>query len=167
MPSQQVLLIDGYNVINRVPELKAGLDEGLESARNKLAVLISRWSQRHPAVECVIIFDGDIRFSGGRDHRLAGIRCIFSRTSHGGDDAVIRFVREYRGRTSDITVVSDDNYVRNNCRAHGASVKPSSFIMSAKKRPSFGGAKSQDAGKGIDRKTAAEIDRELMRKFGL
>jgi len=89
MPSQQVLLIDGYNVINRVPELKAGLDEGLESARNKLAFLISRWSQRHPAVECVIIFDGDIRFSGGRDHRLAGIRCIFSRTSHGGDDAVI------------------------------------------------------------------------------
>jgi len=64
-------------------------------------------------------------------------------------------------------VVSDDNYVRNNCRAHGASVKPSSFIISAKKRPSFGGAKSQDAGKGIDRKTAAEIDRELRRKFGL
>jgi len=81
-----ILLIDGYNIINRLAELKASLDGGLENARNTLAFLISRWSQRHSAVECVIIFDGDLRFQGGGDQRLAGIRCIFSRTSHGGDE---------------------------------------------------------------------------------
>jgi predicted RNA-binding protein with PIN domain len=167
MPSQPILLIDGYNVINRLPQLKASLDRGLENARNSLAFLISRWNQRHPSVECVIIFDGDIRFSAGSDQRLAGIRCIFSRTSHGGDDAIIRFVKNYHGKTSDITVVSDDNNVRNNCRAHGASVQPSSYIMSAKMRPPGGQAKAPDAGKAVDRKTAAEIDKELRKKFGL
>jgi len=167
MPSQPILLIDGYNVINQLPELKASLDGGLENARNKLAFLISKWNQRHPAVECVIIFDGDIRFPGGRDQRLAGMRCIFSRTSHGGDDAIIRFVRDYQGRSSEITVVSDDNNVRNNCRAHGASVQPSSYIMSVKMRPPGGRAKAPDDGKGVDRKTAAEIDKELRKKFGL
>ena len=167
MPSQPILLIDGYNVINRLPELKASLDGGLQNARNKLALLISRWTQRLPAVECVIIFDGDLRFPGGRDQRLAGIRCIFSRTSHGGDDAIIRFVRDYQGRTSDITVVSDDNNVRNNCRAHGASVQPSSYILSGKMRPPGGRTKAPDDGKGLDRKIAAEIDKELRKKFGL
>ena len=167
MPSQPILLIDGYNVINRLPELKASLDGGLENARNTLAFLISRWSQRHPAVECVIIFDGDLRFQGGGDQRLAGIRCIFSRATHGGDDAIIRFVRDYHGKTSDITVVSDDNNVRNNCRAHGASVQPSGYIASVKMRPRSGRAKSPGDGKGVDRKTAAEIDKELRKKFGL
>ena len=167
MPSQPILLIDGYNVINRLPELKASLDGGLENARNKLAFLTSRWSQQHPAVECIIIFDGDVRFAGGREQRLAGIRCLFSQTSHGGDEAIIQFVRDYHGRTSDITVVSDDNNVRNNCRAHGGSVQPSSYIISVKTRPPGGRAKARDDGKGIDRKTATEIDKELKKKFGL
>ena len=162
-----ILLIDGYNVINRVPELKPSLDGGLENARTKLALLISRWSQVHPASECVIVFDGNVQFAGGRDQRLAGIRCIFSRTSHGGDDEIIRFVRDHEGRTSDITVVSDDNNVRNNCRAHGALVQPSSHIMTGKTRCSGGRAKTAAEGKGIDRKTAAEIDKELRKKFGL
>jgi predicted RNA-binding protein with PIN domain len=167
MPSQPILLIDGYNVINRLSELKTSLNGGLENARNKLAFLISRWSKQHPAVESVIIFDGDVRFSGGREQRLAGIRCLFSQTSHGGDDAIIRFVRDYQGRTSDITVVSDDNNVRNNCRAHGATVQPSSYIMSVKMRSSCGRAKAPEDGKSVDRKTAAEINKEMRKKFGL
>jgi predicted RNA-binding protein with PIN domain len=167
MLSQPILLIDGYNVINRLPELKASLDRGLENARNNLAFLVSRWSQRHPAVACVIIFDGDIRLPDGREQRLAGVRCIFSRTSHGADDAIIRFVRDYQGRPSDITVVSDDNYVRNNCRTHGASVQPSSYVMSVKARLRGGRAKASAEGKVVDRKTAAEIDKELRKKFRL
>jgi len=167
MSSQPILLIDGYNVINRLPELKASLDAGLENARNKLAFLISRWSQRHPAVECVIIFDGDTRFEGGREQRLAGIRCIFSRKTHGGDEAIIRFVRDCPGRTADITVVSDDNNVRNNCRAHGADVQPSSYIATVKLHSAGTRTKAPDAGKGIDRKTAADINKELRKKFGL
>jgi predicted RNA-binding protein with PIN domain len=165
--SHQILLIDGYNVINRIPELKPSLDGGLENARTKLALLISRWSHDHPASECVIVFDGNAEFAGGRDQRLAGIRCVFSRKSHGGDDEIIRFVRDHKGRASDITVVSDDNNVRNNCRALGASVQPSSHIMTVKTRRSGGRGKLPADGKDIDRKTAAEIDKELRKRFGL
>lgn len=163
----KILLVDGYNVINRVPELKPSLDRGLENARTRLALQISTWSQTHPEFECVIVFDGDLQYAGGRDQRLTGIRCIFSRTAHGGDDEIIRFVRNTGGRASDITVVSDDNNVRNNCRAHGAAVQPSSFIMAKKAPPSGGRKKFPADGKGIDTKAAAEIDRELRKKFGL
>jgi predicted RNA-binding protein with PIN domain len=167
MPRDRVLLVDGYNVIHRVPELEASLSDGLQNARNRLAVRISAWAREHADVECVIVFDGDFQYSGGRDQRLAGIRCLFSLSSHGGDDEIIRFVRDYKGRKSDITVVSDDNKVGNNCRAHGASVRPASFIMNRKARPSTAGVKDPARAKGIDSRAAAKIDAELKKKFGL
>ena len=148
-------------------KLKPSLDGGLENARIRLALQISTWSHHHSGFECVIVFDGDLQYAGGRDQRLAGIRCIFSRASHGGDDEIIRFVRDYKGRTSDITVVSDGNNVGNNCHAHGASVQPSSYIMTRKSHQAGGRMKSPADGKGLDTKAAAEIDKELRKKFGL
>jgi len=166
MPGPRILLVDGYNVINRVPELKGSLDLGLQNARNQLALRISRWSHEHPGVECVIVFDGDVDRAGSREGRLAGIRCVFSLTPHGGDDELIRFVRELKARTSEIIVVSDDNKVANNCRALGAIVRPSEFIMARKPRPARPGQASSRDGKSLDRKAAASIDEELKKKWG-
>jgi predicted RNA-binding protein with PIN domain len=162
-----ILLVDGYNVINRVPELRPSLDGGLQNARNRLALQVSTWSHGHPGVECVIIFDGDIEHSDGRGERIAGVRCIYSLTAHGADDEIIRFVRDHKGKKSDITVVSDDNKVGNNCRANGAVVRPSSFIMGGKTRPSASRAKPSADGKGLTRKGADEITTEMRKKFGV
>lgn len=167
MHSQKILLVDGYNVINRIPVLKPSLESGLENARNRLALHIATWSHDHPGCEYVIVFDGDKKFAGGRDQRLAGIRCLFSPASHGGDDEIIRFVRDYKGSTTDITVVSDDNNVGNNCRAHGASVQPSNFIMTGRSRQAPGLRKAVADSKGITSKAASAIDKELRKKFGL
>jgi predicted RNA-binding protein with PIN domain len=166
-PSRKILLVDGYNVINRLPELRSSLEGGLENAQNKLALHLSSWRRSHPDFECVIVFDGKPLHGADAVLRLAGIKCLFSRTPHGGDAAIIAFVRDFWGKTSDITVVSDDNYVRNNCRAHGASVQPSSFILVKTARSSGSRGRLPVPGKGIDRKAAAEIDRELKKKFGL
>jgi predicted RNA-binding protein with PIN domain len=166
-----ILLIDGYNVINRVPELRPSLEGGLENARLTLALRTSTWHQTHQAYECVIVFDGDARYAGGPDQRLAGVRCLFSRASHGGDDEIIRLVRDYKERGSDVTVVSDDNKVANNCRALGATIRPSSFIVGVRAgSPPPARARSvtrADDGKGLDRKAAAKISEELRKKFGL
>jgi len=167
MPSPKVILVDGYNVINRVPELTLSLDDGLESARRRLTLQVSRWRHEHPAVECLVVFDGDLRYAGTREQFLAGVRCLFSKASHGGDDEIIRFVRNYKGKPTDIVVVSDDNNVRNNCRAHGAVVEPASFIMTGKKRRAGARRELREGGKVIDKDAAARIDRELRKKFGL
>lgn len=161
-----VLFVDGYNVIHRVPELERSLAGGLQNARNQLGLRVAGWSREHPGVECVIVFDGDFDASGGRDQRLAGIRCVFSFTRHGGDDELIRLVRDSRGRGAAVTVVSDDNKVANNCRAHGASVRPSSSLMARK--PVRAGKRAGDPrhGKDVDGKAAAAIDAELKKKWG-
>lgn len=167
MSGPRILLVDGYNVINRVPELKAALDGGLQNARNQLALRISRWGHEHPGFECIIVFDGDIERAGAREERPAGIRCLFSLTPHGGDDELIRFVRERKARTSEIIVVSDDNKVANNCRAHGAVIRPSDFLMARKASPARPRAARSRDGKNLDRRSAEEIDREMKKKFGL
>lgn len=166
-PRRKILLVDGYNVINRLDELRSSLEGGLENARSRLALQVSTWSRAHPDTECVIVFDGRPPQGGDAVQRLAGIRCIFSVTRHGGDAAIIGFVRDREGGKYDITVVSDDNNVRNNCRAHGASVRPSGFIVVRKASHSGRSGKSSPDGKGLDRKTVTEIERELRKKFGL
>lgn len=167
MPGQKVLLVDGYNVVNRVAELRTSLDDGLQNARNRLALQVSTWSHEHPGVEPIIVFDGRFQLSGGREQRIAGVRCIFSLAAHGGDDELIRFVRDFKGRKPDITVVSDDNNVGNNCRAHGAVVQPAAFIMIRKSRTARAPRKGPGEGKGLDTKSKAAIDAELKKKFGL
>lgn len=174
MTNARLLLVDGYNVIHRLPELEPSLAEGLQNARNQLALRVATWSREHPGVECVIVFDGDNDRAGGRGaERIAGVRCVYSLTAHGGDAEVVRLVREFKGRKGDVTVVSDDNFVGNNCRAHGAIVRPSGCILArkaaagkgAKAGPSRGRAGAE--AKGIGRKAAEEIDAELKKKFGI
>jgi predicted RNA-binding protein with PIN domain len=167
-PGRAILLVDGYNVINRVPELRPSLEGGLENARTRLALQVSSWHRTHPACEPVIVFDGDAKYAGGPDQRLAGVRCVFSQTTHGGDEKIIRLVREYRAGGADVAVVSDDNKVRNNSRVLGASVRPSAFIMDIKapKPPRAASRGRAAAEKGIGKKAADEIDRELKKKFG-
>lgn len=171
MPAGRLLLVDGYNVIHRLPDLEASLDGGLQNARNQLALCVSGWSREHPGVECLIVFDGEFEHSAGRGERIAGIRCVYSLAAHGGDAEIVRLVREFKGRKADVTVVSDDNYVGNNCRAHGAAVRPSRFLAVRKARPAApagggGRAKSPAEARGLGRKAAAEIDAELRKKFG-
>ena len=167
MISRKTLVVDGYNVINRLPELQSSLDGGLENARDKLAALVSAWRSRHSGYDCVLVFDGSDRFAGAGPQRVLGVRSLFSRDAHGGDEEIIRFVREFAGRPSDITVVSDDNHVRNNSRALGAAVEPASFLAARKPRRPRVKAEAGAGGRGLDNKAAAEIDKELRKKFGL
>ncbi len=174
MPIARLLLVDGYNVIHRLPDLEPSLAEGLQNARNQLALRVAAWSREHPGVECLIVFDGDIDRAGGRGaERIAGVRCVYSLEAHGGDAELVRRVREFKGRKSDITVVSDDNFVGNNCRAHGATVRPSSYILVRKAAAGKGAEAGPSRGragaeaKGIDRRAAREIDAELKKKFGI
>jgi len=166
MPEPKVLVVDGYNVINHLPDLKPASVDHLENARLRLALRVSAWGRLHPAAECLIIFDGDRKIACGGGQILAGVRCIFTRQAHGGDEEIIRQVREFRLKKRLVIVVSDDNQVANNCRAHGAIIEPARFLAAPKASRSKGPAKSGTGGKGIDARTAARINKEMAEVFG-
>jgi predicted RNA-binding protein with PIN domain len=159
------LIVDGYNVIGRIPALRQKKAESLEAARTALAHLVAAWRSGHGGHDCLIVFDGKDS-AGVSGTVIGGVRCLFTRTKVEADDEIIRAVRD--GGGSGITVVSDDNYVGNNCRAHGAAVRPASFFEEAETGRAAKQFRKTGAGeKTLDRKSASDIDKEQRERFGL
>ena len=167
---KNILIVDGYNVIGQSAVLRDKRSASLERARMGLANLILTWNRSHGSYECLVVFDGRDPV-GPHSPRsiIGGVNCLFTRTKTEADDEIIRIVKESRQGASQITVVSDDNYVRNNCRAHGACVEPASFFDKGnnpgrKKGPADRSGASE---KNLDHKTISDVNKEQRERFGL
>ena len=130
------IILDGYNVIHETPELALRLKDSLEAARKALAFHVSDWRRKYSSADVCIVFDG--KDTEGINHssiRLCGIECIFTKTDEKADERIISMVRKSEDPRS-IVVISGDNNVRNNCRAHKARVEYSTFLMAKNKKTS-------------------------------
>jgi predicted RNA-binding protein with PIN domain len=163
MPNK-VLIIDGYNVIHKIPETRICLESSMMLARERLAYLASKWKAVHTGFDCIIVFDGRNLGTGRINPRIGGIKCIFSASLHGADEEIVRLVKK-SSRPSDITVISDDNYVYNNCRAHGAQVRPSDYLLDTECGQSLAKPNKSPDGKGLDSRTAEKISSEMRKKW--
>ena len=142
------IILDGYNVIYKLPELKRKLDESLEAARIALAHLLSGWRRQYSSADICIVFDGkDHEMPNASPARIAGIECVFTRTGETADNHIIKIVHDSES-PGEFLVISEDNSVRNSCRAHGTEVKPASFLMPHRK-------KSQRASSDTDKTISA------------
>ena len=131
---KKTFILDGYNVIYRIPELTAKLEESLESARKALAMRMAEWKRSRRDAEVVIVFDGrDSDFIDRSRTNLCGIDCVFTRSKEAADDRIIGMVRSSKDPSS-ITVISHDNCVRNNSRTHGARVEYPAFLQKSRKK---------------------------------
>ena len=130
----KIFILDGYNVIYRIPELTSKLKESLAAARGALAMHVARWKRSRADAQVVIVFDG--RDSDLMDYsrtNISGIDCIFTHDREAADDRIIGMVRDSED-PSDVTVISHDNRVRNGSRAHGARVEYPAFLQKSGKR---------------------------------
>ena len=155
------IILDGYNVIHAIPQLERHLDKKLKSAREALATFMVNWRRkRNYKGDICIVFDGkDDGYHTTHDN-ISGVHCVYTTTKQDADGYIVSMVKEARDPAS-VTVVSNDNYVANNSRAHGARIKPVDFLLTAQR----GKAKSPD--KVIDPKTAHDINAFLKKKWGL
>ena len=79
----RLIIVDGYNLILRTPQLKPGPDRTLREARDKLVNLLA-WMMGGEHVRHVVVFDG---VDGpGRDERSGNIEVRFSRPPQKADD---------------------------------------------------------------------------------
>ncbi|MFH1868130.1 MAG: NYN domain-containing protein [Candidatus Omnitrophota bacterium] len=156
----QQLILDGYNVIHKIPQLAAHLSVSLESARKSLANFMLTWKRTHAyRGEICIVFDGrDGILNSGE--ALCGIKCIYTKTKQDADDRIISIVRNSKNSAA-IRVISNDNYVTNNCKAHGAAVKAVQFMLEPPK------SKTEQTNKEIDPAAAKDINDFLKKEWGL
>lgn len=151
------LILDGYNIIHKIPELEENLGSSLESARAALAGFMAGWKSRH-ARNCSICIVFDARGGENNDEILCGIKCVYAKG--GADDFIISMVKNSKA-PANIVVVSSDNYVINNCRAHGAVIKPVDFLLEK------AGPKARHAEEKLSPSAEREINEFLKKKWNL
>ena len=118
-----IFIFDGYNVIYAVPDLRKKLDRSLEAARDGLLSYCARLKSRRGGIGGIyVVFDGDERFSRFPAGSVsASAQVIFTQRKEEADDRILSMIRKDGGKNSFI-IVSNDNYVFNNSRVHGACV---------------------------------------------
>ena len=118
------VVLDGYNVIHAVPELARQLDRSLEAAREALVSLCQAYQARRGDVkQMYVVFDGDQAFASGSQRDRDGVAVFFTQRQEEADDRILSLIRADGGR-SRFVIVSNDIYVFNNARVHGARVIP-------------------------------------------
>jgi predicted RNA-binding protein with PIN domain len=126
------VIIDGYNVVFRIPRLRELAGRSLEAARDELL----RWveeSHRGRRERVTLVFDGERDPVHGGRTRRGEVRVVFSEPPESADDVIRRLVEAERRRGSRTRlacrVVTSDAAVARHARLSGGkSVGVESFV---------------------------------------
>lgn len=128
MSEQRVILIDGYNLVHRAPELKPGPDRTLREARQKLVNLLS-WAIGSGEARFIVVFDGSEQH--GRDESSGRVEVRYSKPPEKADDLIRRLVEDLVDRVERLTVVTADLEVARHARAMGADIALSDLFVAS------------------------------------
>lgn len=113
----KTFIIDGYNVIYKIPQFENKLDDSLQAAREALVDFIR--VNKVKTSDYVIVFEGKDEYAGLSPLNTGNVRIIFTKTREEADRRIVDMLKS-AASTHDFVIVSDDNYVRNHARAFGA-----------------------------------------------
>ena len=116
----RLIIVDGYNLILRTPELKPGTGRTLRESRERLVNLLS-WTVGGGQARILVVFDGaDIgtqrEGGGGR------VEVRYSKPPESADDVIRALVEDRVERVDRVTVVTSDLEVARHARAMGADI---------------------------------------------
>ena len=153
-------LLDGYNIIHRLPVLA---QKTLEDARNDLIRFIEIHRPQGSFNNSVtIVFDGQIGMGGPPD--ASGVKIIFS-SGESADDYIKRAVSRSPHKKSTV-VVTDDRDIQFYVRAQGAQVKSVDEFLSRKEaeKNSEAAEDSKYISKTLEYKITAEFEQIWLTK---
>ncbi|MBU0570951.1 MAG: NYN domain-containing protein [Candidatus Omnitrophica bacterium] len=158
------LVVDGYNAIYAIPDIKAKAARDLSQAREEIVARSREYARSSGFIEDVkVVFDGDDRYRYLDKLDIARDPAqVFSATA-AGDDKIIEVVRMC-ARKGKVILASNDNYVRNNARGYGAGLIDSRDLAGRKvsSAPRFGCGR-----KKLDKNVRETITREYREQLGI
>lgn len=99
----EVLFVDGYNIINAWPELKELSKVSLELARQELINMIAEY-KAYKGIEAFVVFDAlYVKGSTSRTEMFKGVHVVFSKYGETADHYIEKSIAKY---------VKDDYIVR-------------------------------------------------------
>ncbi len=106
-PLDELLVIDGYNIINGCPQLKELAKENLEASRDKLIEILRNY-QGYRNVKIILVFDGHLAKDGREQHYYySGLEVVYTKEGDTADNYIERLVHEL-GREMRIRVATSD-----------------------------------------------------------
>lgn len=162
----QLLLIDGYNVIHKIDALKAELQRNLENSRKKLALYLNDWKHQCGFKGAIsVVFDGQSANYLDSVESYHGIKFYYSYKDSDADNHIIAMLKSHNCPSS-ITVITDDNYIKNHCKVYGARSKPVSYLTVPKiKKPAP--KDNHTSYKQIPHKDIVDINDYVRKKWGI
>lgn len=127
MSNGHLIVIDGYNLIHRSPDLRPGPERTLEESREKLINLLS-WTVSGGEARFVVVFDG-ADGGGGSRSGSERVEIRWSRPPAKADDVIRSLVEAEIDRDRRVTVVTADLEVARHARAMGATVAISDLFL--------------------------------------
>ncbi len=162
----RALVVDGYNVIFQNKELSSLADKDLMLARTEVTRLSNLYRKRIGGFDKLkVVFDGQDKFRGMNT-------CMYQKYSATGqgDTEIVKTMAQFEKKYN-VTVISNDNYIRNSARAYGSlTVDVASFFKEIqnktpqnKKSSRRGSAVTKQLSKNKENK----INEQLKKEWGL
>jgi predicted RNA-binding protein with PIN domain len=150
-------LIDGYNLLHQLPELRRQLEYSLEDSRQGLLIRLSAFASMKSTDVCVV-FDGSGEFHS-HDVKWRGVRIIFSKPPQKADPLIKKMISD-RKKGEELIVVTSDREIENYARLCGVKVESSvNFAQTILSPP------GDDAEKKFDHVLSDREVEEWMRLF--
>ncbi len=124
------ILIDGHNLIGKMPDLR--LDDPVDE--EKLLVRLRAY-RAHTGKHLVVYFDPGITYQSPARRSKGGISIRQAGTGQHADDLMIRDISRHHN-PSELTVVTSDHAIQQVARQYGARVVDSSTFAAELSRPS-------------------------------
>jgi uncharacterized protein len=104
---EEFLLVDGYNIVNSWPELKAIASDNLENAREKLIDIMQNY-QAYKGINIIIVFDAHHSNAAIENIEIYGnIQVIYTRQYQTADQYIEKWVNDM-GKYRRIRVATSD-----------------------------------------------------------
>lgn len=104
---QDILLVDGYNIIGAWPELVRLKNENLANARDRLIERMAEY-QAHTGWRVIILFDAHLMPGNEKKDRKYRVEVVFTRENETADERIEKMVSELNGRRVQIHVATSD-----------------------------------------------------------
>ncbi|MGQ9663688.1 MAG: NYN domain-containing protein [Kiritimatiellia bacterium] len=160
------LIVDGYNVINCVPELRNLMSRSLDAARRLLLERCAGWLRTRRDVESmIVVFDGDAVDVPQQSRSVTNrrIKSIYTRNGESADDRIVVLVGR-SGESRRCLVVTADRQLEARVVAMGAqTMLPLEFDERARKANVHSDPRrKEDEGRNLTAEQKEKINRELM-----
>ncbi|EMF1715613.1 NYN domain-containing protein [Listeria monocytogenes] len=104
---EQILLVDGYNVIGAWPELSYLKDRDLEAARDKLVEWMAEY-QSYTGYRVVVVFDAQFVRGVKRKRKKYQVEVVFTHEDETADEYIEQKAIEWKNVRTQIMVATSD-----------------------------------------------------------